>query len=336
MNAPILLSSLAVGITLGYVLQRGRFCLNTALRNLFTIQDTVLVRVYIWALLVSLLGGQALDFAGALPAAAVPMGLAWPASAVGGGLFGVGMVLAGADVAGTWSKAGEGLVGSWMAALGCMLGASAAHTGAAAGITGALQGAALFPGASVAIHDLMGISRWVIVALAAAGCVWYLLSGPSANQAGQRGLTGRSTGVLIGGIIVLGLALSPSANGIGISFSAPASELLASITLSRDITMGGAVLIGVPLGALAGARQLREFSWRAPHAGVVMQQFSGGLLMGVGGMIAGGCSFGHGLTGLALLSLPSLVFVAALVLSGWSMIHLLFIRRDSSVAGGLR
>ena len=59
------------------------------------------------------------------------------------------------------------------------------------------------------------------------------------------------------------------------------------------------------------------------------QQFAGGLIMGVGGMLAGGCSIGHGLTGTAALALSSLVSMLFILLGSFTMVYVLFMRGSS-------
>jgi uncharacterized membrane protein YedE/YeeE len=67
----------------------------------------------------------------------------------------------------------------------------------------------------------------------------------------------------------------------------------------------------------------------APRADVMVQQLVGGLIMGVGGMLAGGCSIGHGLTGISMLAMSSVVSMASIVLGSWTMVYMLFMKSSS-------
>ena len=49
-------SSILLGLAIGFVLQRGRFCMNTAFRDTIFIQDYTLFRGFIIALAVMILG----------------------------------------------------------------------------------------------------------------------------------------------------------------------------------------------------------------------------------------------------------------------------------------
>lgn len=84
---------LAVGVPFGYALQRGRFCLNSAFRDLFLIRDPTLFRAWLLALLVQMVGVHALQAAGWISLGGSPFW--WPAAAVGGFVFGWGMALSG-------------------------------------------------------------------------------------------------------------------------------------------------------------------------------------------------------------------------------------------------
>ena len=43
----------------------------------------------------------------------------------------------------------------------------------------------------------------------------------------------------------------------------------------------------------------------------------GGALMGVGGVVAGGCTFGQGISGLSMLAVAALIATPAIVFGAW-------------------
>jgi uncharacterized protein len=87
------LYGLPVGLAFGYALQRGRFCMNTAFRDIFLIRDLTLLRAYLLAVLIQLVGVQLLVQQGWLDPAVAPFW--WQAALVGGFVFGWGMALSG-------------------------------------------------------------------------------------------------------------------------------------------------------------------------------------------------------------------------------------------------
>ncbi|MGH7470933.1 MAG: YeeE/YedE thiosulfate transporter family protein [Longimicrobiales bacterium] len=76
-------------------------------------------------------------------------------------------------------------------------------------------------------------------------------------------------------------------------------------------------VIGITLGGLASAVIARRVSWRIERGSQITNRhrmtlaFGGGCIMGVGAKLARGCTSGLGLTGGALLSVGSWLFVLA-------------------------
>src|SRR3989304_8711055 len=73
-----------VGFAFGYALQRGRFCMNTAFRDIFLIRDQTLLRAYVLAVLIQMVGVHLLVQQGWLSPAIAPF---WWQAALAGGLF---------------------------------------------------------------------------------------------------------------------------------------------------------------------------------------------------------------------------------------------------------
>ena len=88
-----LLLGLPVGVGFGYALQRGRFCMNTAFRDVFLIRDGTLLRAWALALLIQMAGVHALAGLGWFQMGMAPFW--WQASLLGGFVFGWGMALSG-------------------------------------------------------------------------------------------------------------------------------------------------------------------------------------------------------------------------------------------------
>lgn len=88
---------LAIGLAFGAVAQATRFCTMGALADAMSFGDLTRLRMWVWAVLVALLGTQALiGLAGLDLSNSIYTGrrLAWLSQALGGLMFGVGMVLA--------------------------------------------------------------------------------------------------------------------------------------------------------------------------------------------------------------------------------------------------
>jgi hypothetical protein len=112
-----------IGLALGYVLQRSRFCFTAAFRDPKLTGSTALTKAVILALMLSSLvyavlqmksTGYALEslVVGELPGNIKAVGLH---TALGGFIFGIGAVIAGGCASGTLVRMGEGFLQQWIA-----------------------------------------------------------------------------------------------------------------------------------------------------------------------------------------------------------------------------
>ena len=104
-----------------------------------------------------------------------------------------------------------------------------------------------------------------------------------------------------------------------LTFVAPAAYLLDWLLFFSDsskvLTAGIVSALGVVLGACASAIFNKTFRWEG-FADVpdLARHLIGGVLMGVGGVTAMGCTFGQGVSGLSTLSLMSFIAVLSIVI----------------------
>ena len=111
-----------------------------------------------------------------------------------------------------------------------------------------------------------------------------------------------------------------------LTFAAPLAHSLDLLTLWSDrnntVTYGVLVVLGVLLGSTASSILRKEFrfeSFTSPKD--TAHHLLGGVLMGVGGVTAMGCSIGQGVSGLAMLSAGAVIAVAGIVLGSWVGFH---------------
>ena len=115
---------LALGIGLGFVLQKSRFCLVSSLRDPILIGMTQLTRAFLLLLGISILGFALVSWGAAqinipLRLNVFPLGVH---TVVGGLLFGIGMVLAGGCTSGILVRIGEGFAMQGVAFFGLLVG----------------------------------------------------------------------------------------------------------------------------------------------------------------------------------------------------------------------
>ncbi|MDA1001582.1 MAG: YeeE/YedE family protein [bacterium] len=317
-----LLLGIPTGLIFGFVLQRGRFCMYTAFRDLFLVGESPLFRSYILALLVQMVLIHALAAFGFL--VVQPFAFVWLGAVVGGFIFGVGITLAGGCASGSWYRVGEGMVGSWLAVIGFGLGVAATFWGVLYPAGRALR-QYVAPAGVTSLAGMAGLPAWagVLVFLAVGG--FYLSRAPRTRT--FTGWSWRTTGVAVG-LVAAGAWVTSEMVGrhFGLSMTGPSGRLFRYAATGESAMLGWGVwmLIGVPAGALASAVLAGEFKWRAPEPRRMAMQFAGGILMGFGAATAGGCNIGNSLTGLATLSTGSLVATVFIMLGCWAGTRVFF------------
>lgn len=322
-------SAVAVGLVFGYVIQRGGFCLTRALSNAMLMRDGNILRAYLLALLVAMIGVQVIE---GLNWVEIPFRpLRWLSNIVGGLLFGVGMILSGGCSGSTWYRAGEGAVGAWVVLLGFAIGATTAAVGFLAPARALLQRPMISvgDGAAPTLANVVGLSPWIVIAaLAVLGGTW-LVRGPREPEHGKWPwpLTGVAVGVMIAG------AWWASAYGdrpVGITFAANSGHLLTypMVGYPNRVTWSMLMALGVLVGAFVAAWTTDQFGWRWPAASSLAKMFCGGLLMGAAALVADGCNINQGLTNSATLALGSLLTFASMCTGACLTIWSMFLRKS--------
>jgi len=326
----LILLGVPIGLAFGFATQRGRFCINSAFRDVYLIRDNTLLRTLLLAVLIQMLGVQVL-----LQLELVQVWVVeffWLANIVGGLVFGVGMVLAGGCSGGSWYKAGEGQLASVAAVISFAAAAAVTEVGFLFPVREALQAPSLMPqadGQGPTLTALLGLpSPWLLIApLVLLGGYWLVRS---PRRPVLKSWTWRRTGLVVGIIGVLAVLASWATErpyGFGITFStAHWARWLFSLDSSL-LDWESFFVLGIPLGAFLAARRAGEFRWRYPGLRQMTQALAGGALMGFGATVMGGCTIGHSLAGIPLLAASSLVSTLAIIASAWVTAWLLFGRR---------
>ena len=309
MNALALSSGLLVGLAYGYVAHRGAFCLNSGFRDLVARGTTVKVKALGLAVALNLvflpvvlaLTGQQPSYPALFPVSAI----------LGGVLFGACMHSAGGCAAGVWYKAGAGDVGAAIAVAGLALGAVATETGPLAVVRAALQ-SIWAVSASAPPPAIAGVSLGIV----SAALGGLLLCGLWFMEDGVAGAwTWRRTGLWIGIIALAAWPASALAGGtFGLSVVPGAVGGLQVLTgVSLPVPSWNVLLVlGIAVGGFLARRTTRGGTPGASQPAALLKRFAGGLGLGIGASLAGGCTVGHGLTGLPLLAPASIVVMLAI------------------------
>jgi hypothetical protein len=298
-NAALL--GLATGVAAGAVMTRWGLCFNRGLRRAVFEGRPAVLRAFAVAVAVQLLVLPALIASGVAPLERNAQGGGLPllpaAQVAGGLLFGAGMALAGGCVTGMLWKAGSGSVALAIAIAGFAIGELF------------IRG----PGSEL-IAELDDVSRPGRRSLADAVGVGYE---PMALALGlvslailvARGRHGLLAGVALGAVAAGAWVTADAAGyGYGLGFVGAAESTRGALEAGGSLPYQLWLALGVVAGgAIAGTRRLL-----LPDAARAARAMAGGLLMGAGGSIAHGCNIGHGLTGVPLLSLGSMLAVTSM------------------------
>jgi len=352
-----IISGLFVGVLFGFALQRGRFCMNSAFRDIILGRDFTLFKALSVAILVEMIGFSILAFTGTVTLAPKP--LMWGANIVGGLIFGFGMVLAGGCASGITYRLGEGMMGALMAVLGFGLSAMMGATGVLNPILKSLQNTKIMTADDkpLTLANMVGVDLKIAMLVLAILIIviWAVLAlrnksaeksyGEKAKSFGEavfkKGWKWLPTGIVVGLIGMLSFPLSAAAGrnyplGITGGWVNIFQSLIKWQTLVDDklkisaLNWEGAEVLGIVLGALVAALIAREFAIRAPEPKILLQTFVGGLLMGFGAIVSGGCNIGHILSGVPQLSIGSIVGGLSIIAGGWTMAYFMFIRPMNS------
>ncbi|MGM0584878.1 MAG: YeeE/YedE thiosulfate transporter family protein [Pseudomonadota bacterium] len=322
------LCGLGAGAPLGLAARLGRFCTLGAIEDALYGGDRA--RLLMWPLAIAVAAAvTALAAAGgwAAPAESLYLSTAWnpAASLIGGLAFGYGMALAGNCGFGALARLGGGDMRSFVIVLVTGISAYAALSGPFARLR-----EALFPIRRLApgetpdgfAHigaEALGLSP-TVVALALAGGLAAAALGPrELRRAPQLAVWAAVAGLAvaagwIGTSLVAARAFEPVAVASH-SFTRPLGDSILWVMTASGGGLGFAVgsVGGVLAGAVLGSLWEGRFRWEAcDDPAELKRQAAGGVLMGMGGVVALGCSVGQGLTAFSVLALSAPVTAAAI------------------------
>lgn len=349
----VLWAAFAIGLAFGALVRHTGFCTMGAVADVASMGDWTRMRQWALAAAVATLGFAAFAGFGLLHPTQTLYGSSrwlWLSALVGGTLFGFGMVLSSGCISKTLVRVGGGNLKSLVVALVAAIAAFATLKGlTAVWRTRTVDQAALELGFNADLGTLLARSAGLSPALAAAvagGVLGLLLLGFALASRDARRPGSLLAGAGVGALVlamwwVTGrvghLAEHPetleeawlatnSMRAEGLSFVAPTAFTLDWLMFfsdaSKRLTVGIATVVGVLLGSAATALAQRSFRWEGFRGtGDLGHHLAGGVLMGVGGVTAVGCSIGQGVTGLSTLSLTSFVAAPAMIAGAWAAVR---------------
>ncbi len=329
------LMGLITGFFFGIVLQRGRLCFNSAMRDLRLFKDNYLWKAVVLAIALETIAFHFMASMGWItltPKPFMPVG-----NIIGGLLFGFGMVLAGGCASGVTYRSGEGMTTAWIAAIFYGLFATASKVGFLKGFVKWLQGPAFKVEASSVsnmytsgkvgptVATIFHINPWIPALIFAALLLWYVF-GTKTSQRGGKGFNWYTTAILVTFVAMFGYwtrgTFGDKFYTLGITGG---WKNIYSTFTGKHLEWEGAEVLGIIIGAFIAAVASKEFKLRMPRNPITyVQVMVGGVFMGIGASVAGGCNIGHFLSGVPHLSLGSLLATLFFILGNWLMAYWLF------------
>ena len=315
------------GTLLGLAARLGRFCTLGAIEDYLYGSNDLRLRMWALAIGFAVLGSFALTALGFFnPTDSFYLSQRWlpAASIVGGGLFGYGMAMAGNCGYGALARLGGGDLRSFVIIIVMGISAYATISGPLAWIRVQLfpteSAGTNTPGIAHAVANLTGMPIGLIGMLIGVIIIVLALAGRNIRDSRSSILWS----LVVGASVVSAWAGMQYIHDAGFdelpvvahTFSAPVGELiLYGMTASgQTLSFGIGSVIGVVLGAFLGSLKKGHFRWEAcEDPRELRRQIIGAALMGVGAVIAIGCSIGQGLSAFSLLAFSAPVTFAAIL-----------------------
>ena len=352
---PVLSGFFLAAVVMGVAISRTNFCTMGAVSDWVNLRDFGRLGAWMLAIVVTMLSVSILEVSsvfeldGSRPPYRSPT-FAWLRYLLGGLMFGVGMTLAGGCVSKNLVRFGGGNLKSFITLIIAAIFAYLMTKTVFFEIAfynwihplsidfsplniqtqdiGTIM-AALIPSVDAGVfHIVTAIAVSVLV-------VWFILK----TRGIRNNLANIGAGLIIGGAVTVGWYLTAGPAGIewaeaaefvdnppvgvgvqSFTFVNPLGEFISLFldlgNISILITAGMLAAVGLVAGSFADALVSRQFrlSWFASFRDFVVNAV-GGILMGIGGVLALGCTIGQGISGLSTLAVGSIIVLVAIIFS---------------------
>ena len=332
---------LVIGIAFGFIVQKTNFCTMGSISDILSFGSYNRFRAWLLAGATAILGVAAIEGAGVANMADsmyLTPSLNWLAHIVGGLMFGFGMVFSGGCVSRNLVRAGGGDLGSIVVLV--IIGIFAFTT--IGGLIGPARVAIFDPTAmnladsgmqTQRLGELLahlggldeGTATLASVFVIAGALLVYCFKDSSFRAAPRDITAGITIGLcIIAGWFLTGLAADEFADVpvqlISLTYVRPAGDTIDY--LMRYTALGppgfavtttiGAIAGGFIGAASSGRLALSTFA----DAGDAFRNMGGAVLMGIGGVLALGCTVGQAMTGFSTLAIGSIITFVAIVVGG--------------------
>jgi len=350
----LLTAVFVIAIALGAIVNKTNFCTMGAVSDWINMGDSGRMRAWLFAMAIAISGVVAMETAGLIKLSSETFppyrtaNFSWLRYLAGGALFGIGMTLASGCGNKTLVRVGAGNLKSlmvlgiasvmaylmmwtsfyekgfhpWVSATTIDLAQHGVNTQELGAVIAALSGFQSSPALNAAVGGVLALGLFIYVFRSAdfRGSVDNMLGGAAVGLAVLAGwyLTGGPLGQAWKEYAEFATAVPSRVQTQSYTFISPMGDSLRYL-LSPDnstlINFGVVALSGVILGSLIYALITKSFriEWFVSLKDFANHAF-GGVLMGVGGVLAMGCTVGQAITGMSTLAMGSLLTFFAIVI----------------------
>lgn len=337
--AALAIGGLLIGALFGAIVYRTNYCAMGSLSDIHNFGDYRRFRAWLLAAATALVGTQLLALGGVVDLGRsmyLAPTLNWLGHILGGGVFGFGMVFAGGCPSRNLARAGGGDLRSLISlmVLGLFayitIGGILAPARAALEQVTALSGLTMSPSAGAMLAAAVGqapargnLTMTLLLAAAVAG---YCFRDKHFRASNVHVLSGIGVGLtVVAGWALTGLAFDEMATRplppTSLTYVRPAGdalEWLGRFTAGPVPGFGVASVFGALLGAFLTALAMGRFRFATFSDGSdTLRNLGGAALMGIGGVLALGCTVGQAITGVSTLALGSFLTFASIVAGGF-------------------
>jgi hypothetical protein len=343
-NAPVWLAlgGLVIGMVFGFFVFRTNFCTMGSISDIVSFGDYRRFRAWLLAAATALVGAQLLDAYGVVTLSKsmyLGANLNWLGHVLGGLMFGYGMVFAGGCASRNLARVGSGDLRSLLTLIVMALFAYMSIGGilgpvrdfgerlTSIGLAGTpvkSQGLGNFIAAAIPAN-LTTINLALTAAITLAVLV-YCFKDQSFRSSGNHVFSGLAIGLCaVAGWALTGLAFDELADRpvapISLTYVRPtadAIEWLQRFTAGMIPGFGVTTVFGAILGAFIAAKSMGRFQFTTfSNVADTRRNLFGAALMGIGGVLALGCTVGQAITGVSTLALGSFITFAGIVIGGF-------------------
>lgn len=302
------ISGLFIGFLLGFILQRGQFCLSAQLRNIIFKPSIISVSPLLLAITIQAIGFFILQQYHLIKIPSSPMPIM--ATIIGGLLFGIGMGVGQRCITGQLYRSAEGLISAWITLLVFAITMATTQTGIlkfwlATQLESKKNSLVTLP-QTFAISPIYFIATLTIIT--AYCCYKSYRIKPFIifpKQPLKQYWSPYFTAILLAIVSLLAWLLSArTGREFGLSFSIPLANTMQYLVMGqqRYLNWGTYLILGVLFGSLVSAWLSKTLVWKSLNPINCIKSIIAGILMAIGAALAGGCTMANTVVATAYFS----------------------------------